>query len=337
MTTALQTQTDVDRQIAEIKTAPEANDLRKKIKAVQALAPKRHESYEIAFNGGRSFCEVSAKAGKLWAEVENKAARGNYSKSENFQNSISVTDAGFGDAHDAMVCERLSELTPEEREAYYLKVHNDKKVPTLGGLYSAWRVKNNKQSSAPFPEGKFRVIYADPPWQYGDRQHTDGDDSTLGGQDIVLESHYKTMSLQAICDLPVMEHANDNAVLFLWVTSPMLDVSFEIVRAWGFEYKTSFVWDKIKHNVGNYNSVRHEFLLVCTRGKCLPDKRPEGEPQLIDSVQSIERGEHSAKPKEFRSIIDYLYPNGPRIELFARGQLPDNWQAWGKECQETPG
>jgi len=87
------------------------------------------------------------------------------------------------------------------------------------------------------------------------------------------------------------------------------------------------VWDKIKHNMGHYNSVRHEFLLVCTRGSCLPDT-----PTLYDSVQSIERSQtHSEKPEEFRKIIEALYTRGDRLELFARARVP-GWTAYGLEA-----
>ena len=75
--------------------------------------------------------------------------------------------------------------------------------------------------------------------------------------------------------------------------------------------------------MGHYNSVRHEFLLVCTRGSCLPDV-----PKLFDSVQSVERTAHSEKPAEFREIISTLYPHGNRIELFAR-QTTEGWTTYG--------
>ncbi len=133
------------------------------------------------------------------------------------------------------------------------------------------------------------------------------------------------MSIDDLCALPVAGMADTDAVLFLWVTSPMLKNAFRIIEAWGFEYKTSFVWDKVRHNFGYYNSVRHELLLVAGRGKSTPDTRT-----LYDSVQSIERTEHSAKPDEFRRIIDDLYPVGRRIELFARCEA-DGWERWGNE------
>lgn len=162
-------------------------------------------------------------------------------------------------------------------------------------------------------EKRYRVIYADPPWSYGDKQNIEG----LGG----AAKHYPTMPLEDICALPVP--AAEDAVLFLWVTSPLLEDCFKVIRAWGFKYKSSFVWDKVAHNMGHYNSVRHEFLLVCTKGSCTPDA-----PKLYDSVVSIERTEHSRKPAAFREIIDTLYPRGERLEMFAR-EAPEGWDVWG--------
>lgn len=173
------------------------------------------------------------------------------------------------------------------------------------------------QEPPPIPVGKYRVVYADPPWQYGDQ--------LIEGYG-AAEHHYPTMTIDQLCELPIPELAGDNSVLFMWVTSPMLDECFEVIRAWGFEYKSSFVWDKVKHNYGHYNSVRHELLLVCTRGSCLPDNS-----ELFDSVQQIERSdEHSEKPQEFRTIIENLYTNGAKIELFARSKH-DGWDTWGND------
>ena len=171
------------------------------------------------------------------------------------------------------------------------------------------------------PTEKYRIVYADPPWSYGNTQpdyHTEQRD------------HYPVMELPAICAIPVREWAENDAALFLWVTSPILEESFEVVRAWGFEYKASFVWDKIKHNMGHYNSVRHELLLICTRGSCQPDKQ-----QLFDSVQSIERGKHSEKPVEFYDIIETLYTHGRKLEMFARGAARDGWDVYAHLSELT--
>lgn len=172
------------------------------------------------------------------------------------------------------------------------------------------------QVAPPLPNDKYRIIYADPPWSYG---------NTMPPGTTQPDDYYSLMTTPDICALPVRAMVESDAVLFLWTTSPHLPEAFDVIKAWGFEYKTSFVWDKVKHNMGHYNSVRHEFLLVCTRGSCTPDV-----PRLFDSVQSIERTEHSVKPEAFREIIDTIYPYGKRVELFAR-RPADGWETWGNE------
>ena len=168
-------------------------------------------------------------------------------------------------------------------------------------------------------EKTFRVIYADPAWSYNDKQNT----PQLGG----AAKHYDSMSISQLCELPVDNISENNSVLFLWVTSPLLEDAFRVVNSWGFKYKTSFIWDKVKHNMGHYNSVRHELLLVCTKGSCTPDTK-----KLFDSVQSIERNDnHSEKPIEFLNIINELYNFGDKIELFCRKIKKQNWHGWGNE------
>jgi N6-adenosine-specific RNA methylase IME4 len=169
------------------------------------------------------------------------------------------------------------------------------------------------------PTNKYSILYADPPWSYGDSR------SGLQNYSAAVD-HYPSMSIKALCDLPVKEWVERDSVLFLWVTSPLLAECWPVIDAWGFQYKASFVWDKVKHNYGHYNSVRHELLLICTRGSCQPESK-----DLLDSVVQAERGEHSVKPEVFRDIIDQLYPSGRRLEMFARTTV-EGWDAWGAEC-----
>ena len=165
---------------------------------------------------------------------------------------------------------------------------------------------------------KYSVILSDPPWgEYFDQRRSRGG----------CENHYPTMKLQDICDLPVDNITNNNSVLFLWTTSPYLMKSNQVIESWGFAYKSSFIWDKQKHNMGWYNSVRHELLLISTKGSYTPRVK-----KLFDSVQSIPRTKHSEKPEEFRTIIDTLYPNENRLELFARKEV-ENWDSWGNQIK----
>lgn len=183
-------------------------------------------------------------------------------------------------------------------------------------IQRAERLERNQATE--WPKGKYRVVYADPPWEYGDER--------AGGNHGGAIDHYPTMSLRELSDMPLDELAEDDAVLFLWVTSPLLEDSFKLLNSWGFKYKTQFIWDKVKHNMGHYNSVRHEHLLIATKGSCTPDNV-----KLFDSVQTIERTDkHSEKPEEFRKIIDTLYTYGNKIELFARKKV-EGWEAYGNE------
>lgn len=169
--------------------------------------------------------------------------------------------------------------------------------------------------------GQYRVVYADPPWLYGDRPP-----SGSGAQE-----HYPGMTIDELCKLPVASHVYRDAVLFLWVTAPFMLLNpgpREVIEAWGFEYKTGAVWDKVRSGGGHYFAVKHEHLLVCTRGSCVPD-RPSPSP---DSVQTIRReGEHSEKPAEFRKIIEGLY-DGPYLELFGRKKVP-GWTVFGNDAR----
>jgi len=174
------------------------------------------------------------------------------------------------------------------------------------------------------PDAKYRVLYADPPWAYHDK--ADEGAVQAGG----AARHYPSLSIADLCALPVSTLCEPNAVLFLWVTSPLLFESVAVIKAWGFSYRASFVWDKVKHNMGHYNSVRHEFLLVCVRGSCQPDVV-----KLFDSVVTEERTEHSVKPAVFRTLIDTIYPHGKRLELFARGEVPSGWDAYGFEASAS--
>lgn len=176
---------------------------------------------------------------------------------------------------------------------------------------------------AALPKGKHTVIYADPPWSYNDAQAVKGDYGTGTG---AAEGHYPSMTMTELKALDVADLAAEDSVLFLWATSPLLPESLQLAAAWGFKYKAMFIWDKVKHNMGHYNSVRHELLLICTKGSCTPQVG-----KLFNSVQRIERTRHSAKPKQFRTIIETLYPKGRKVELFAREKV-SGWKAWGFEA-----
>ena len=237
------------------------------------------------------------------------------------------------DSHVSLVeGKRIVSLPTEARkiaiDAIKTDIHEGNKPDVRAAIRAAKKEDYNTTVSLAKPkelEGTYRILYADPPWKYVGLNQADEYGHAERHYDCLDDEQLKKYK---VGDRPVKDMMDKNSVLFLWVTSPLLERCFPIIEAWGFEYKSSFVWDKVKHNMGHYNSVRHELLLVCVKGSCKPDV-----PKLVDSVQSIERSKtHSEKPEEFRKIIEGLYDHGRKLELFRRGKSPEGWDIDGNEA-----
>ncbi len=169
----------------------------------------------------------------------------------------------------------------------------------------------------PPPEGPFELIYADPPWRLG---RPDGSRS--------IENHYPTMTIEQIAALTVP--AAEDAVLFLWAVNGLLPETLEIIRAWGFDYRTNFAWLKDKLGLGQWNRGQHELLLFASRGAVSPPT----EDRRLPSVISAPRGRHSAKPETVYDHIEHMYPRLSKLELFARGAGRTGWTSWGNEANQ---
>lgn len=169
-------------------------------------------------------------------------------------------------------------------------------------------------------EKKYSVIYADPPWRY---DYTETESRAI-------ENQYPTMSIEEICAMPISNIATDDCVLFMWATSPKLLESFKVLESWGFTYKTCAVWDKEVIGMGYYFRQQHELLLVATKGN-LPTPLPENRPS---SVLRERRGVHSSKPESMREIIEKMYPELDKIELFCRDPKA-GWDVWGNQSSGT--
>lgn len=189
-----------------------------------------------------------------------------------------------------------------------------------------------------FPEGRFGVIVADPPWQYNPNNTPKMEKNGRGSR---AEWHYSTLSNEAIADLPIQDLAQSDAHLFMWITNPRMEGGrrgsgpnpFEIVNAWGFEYRTLLTWVKttqtgelLKGGVGWYFRGATEHVLYCTRGKAsIPTHLRE------PNVVFAPRGRHSEKPERFMQLVERVTEGyGPRIELFARNTR-EGWVSWGNQ------
>lgn len=165
----------------------------------------------------------------------------------------------------------------------------------------------------PFPQKKYKTIYADPPWL------------EVGGGKIKrgADKHYSLMKTKDICQLPVGDIADENCWLFMWVTNNFLKDGIDVLESWGFRYVTNFVWVKNSFGIGYYFRGQHEICLFGVKGNLKPIKRN------VSSVLSADKRRHSQKPDEARNkIAEMSYE--PRIELFARTKT-EGWDAWGNE------
>ncbi len=176
---------------------------------------------------------------------------------------------------------------------------------------------------------KYKTIYADPPWQFQNRT------GKVAPEHKRL-TRYTTMKLDDIKLLPVNDLADEKSHLYLWVPNALLPEGLEVMKAWGFEYKTNIIWEKTRKDgmpdgrgVGFYFRNVTEILLFGIKG----DKNRTLSPgrSQVNLIRAMKR-EHSRKPDEFVSIIEHCSP-GPYLELFARGER-SGWDMWGNQATE---
>lgn len=178
-------------------------------------------------------------------------------------------------------------------------------------------VEISKGNAALALDKKYPVLYADPPWRY---EHAESEARAI-------ENQYPTMSLEEICALPVAELCTEDALLFLWATSPKLEEAFSVLRAWGFTYRTCMVWDKERVGMGYYARQQHELLLIGARGSP-PTPPPAARPPSVFREKRAEN--HSEKPAFFAEMIERMYPELPKLEMFCRSPR-EGWAAWGNQ------
>ena len=176
----------------------------------------------------------------------------------------------------------------------------------------------------PLPNKKYNIIYADPAWYFKTYSNKGNKRSAI--------QHYNCMSINDIYDLPVNTICSDDCILFIWAIDPMLPEALEVIKRWGFKYKTvAFTW--IKENkksdgyftgLGYWTRANPEMCLLATKGK--PKRCSKSVQQIVfDNIR-----EHSRKPDCVRDRIVELCGDVPRIELFAR-QRHKGWDSWGNE------
>jgi len=223
------------------------------------------------------------------------------------------------DKATAKVARKLAALTDSERNAIAARDKTLAEIQTIKvreqrvERVQSLSVAPNVETLEPVP-----VLYADPPWRY---EH-------VKTESRAIENQYPSMSLDEICALDVGASSTADAVLFLWATSPKLAEAMQVVCAWGFTYRTSMVWVKDKIGMGYYVRQQHELLLIATKGS-LPTPIAVNRPS---SVITAPRLGHSEKPSEVYALIEAMYPEFKKRELFIRGEPRQGWLGWGNEC-----
>ncbi len=183
----------------------------------------------------------------------------------------------------------------------------------------------------------FSVVAADCPWRFSDK---------LPGKSRGAEKNYAVLSVDELCTFPLPPIADD-ALLFFWRVSSMVEEAYRVIRAWGFVPKSELVWVKTMHplrfhalagdlmpklhfGMGRYTRASHETCVIATRGRGKDLIADRG----VRSVFFAPTGAHSEKPDEFFSLVERLVPTGPRLELFARRRRP-GWTCMGLEVDGT--
>ena len=212
--------------------------------------------------------------------------------------------------------EAVVEAAEEDPEEYGHLVEQMDRSGKVAGAYRRLIVtkqaKELEAEPAPLPTGPFQVIVADPPWRYE------------SGNNLP----YPTMGIEEIMGLAASDIADEDAILWLWTTNAHLRVAFDVVKSWGFEYKTLLTWVKDRMGTGEWLRGQTEHCLLATRGK----------PVFIHgnhtTVLKALRREHSRKPEEFYILVEATCP-GSKVELFAR-QARAGWQAFGNQTDLFP-
>ena len=320
--------------LAEARTVDEVMELRDKASAVRAYAKKAKLGQHLVVDASEIKLRSERKLGQLLQEIElaNSAPGNQYTgSSESSNGPIPLRDLGLSKS-DSSRSQRVAALPEEDFERYISENVDAVREPTTAGVLRLVRQQQARPKTSASQmtcEGvvddlkvlvqqgwKYSTIYADPPWAYNNQATR-----------AATSNHYPTMTIDEICDEPVSQLCHEQAHLHLWTTNAFLPEAFDVIEAWGFTYKSCFIWVKPQIGIGNYWRVSHEFLLLGVRGQLtFQDK---GARSWLES----DRTQHSCKPLSVRQLVEKVSP-APYLEMYGRQSPPNKlWTVYGNQVQ----
>lgn len=315
----------VRRQIAACRSVDELKDIRDRAEALRAYTKQAGECLEVQNDAAEIKLRAERRAGEILAGMGVKQGRkGKGSiveplaelgltkkQSHRWQQAARIPVKQF-EAFLAETRGQQKEITSAAVRRLAAKLATPRRKTRHAGLGASAVVGSLEELSG----HQFGTIYADPPWQYANR-------STRSAAD----KNYDTMTVDQLCGMPVKDIAAADAHLHLWTTNAFLPDAFRVIEAWGFEYRSCYVWVKPQMGIGNYWRVSHEFLLLGIRGAAksfaVHDQKSWGQ---------FDRTKHSAKPHEIRNVIERVSP-GPFLEMFGRYEV-DRWTVMGNQVAQ---
>jgi N6-adenosine-specific RNA methylase IME4 len=260
--------------------------------------------------------DTAAKSGRTERSVRQDSTRAKHIPQIA---SVIGTSLDKGDELDA-----LAKMTPAKQRPIIEQAMTGAKVSAKGEAKKSARAERETDLAAATVAASealgtklYGVIYADPPWRFEPY-------SRDTGMDRAADNHYPTMTTEDICGMDIP--AADDCALFLWATAPMLPQALSVMQAWGFSYKSHWIWLKDKIGTGYWGRNKHELLLIGTRGSP-PAPAPGEQP---DSVILASLAGHSVKPPHFAEMIEHMFPHAALLEMFARSPRL-GWDVWGNQ------
>jgi N6-adenosine-specific RNA methylase IME4 len=313
------------RALAEAHRVDEVKSIRDKAVAMQAYA-RQAKDMTLIRQATDIRLRAERRAGELLIEMAERDERPRGRKKESHVATLS--DLGVTKSQSS----RWQALAALNADIFEAKV--ERQILEAAQVIRARKLEERRAERlarvaaladpGPLPQGrKYPVVLADPPWRFEFSQTSSR----------AVENHYPTMVLAEICALPVPDLMAPIGALFLVCPSAIREQAHEVVRAWGLSYRTDCIWDKSDGiGQGHWFRQQHEEILLAIRGD-MPPPPPHLRPP---SVLRAPRSEHSEKPDVLYEMIERMYPDLPRIELFARRARP-GWDRWGNEARaESP-